>query len=150
MKEPLNMSGKSPCFQIWYEPQHCLLRLHWQALSSFYQIQQCVPDVLERLQKEQIQGLLLDLDGMPDLSAMDQYWLEVRCLAGLPNLPLQHLALVLTSHTQHQMLLEVSLRQPAFEIQVFDDADTALDWLRSSAALQAAAGAAGLSASVAA
>ncbi|GGG45619.1 hypothetical protein [Hymenobacter glacieicola] len=118
------------CFQIWYETDHNLLQVQWQALSSTHQAKDYLLDVLEKVRSQRIQRLLLNLDGMPELSVLDCYVLEKRVLQQLPNLQLQQLALVLTSYMQHQALLESSVMSPPFDMQVFDDSSTALEWLR--------------------
>lgn len=130
----MNSSSPVPpstaCFQLDYEPAHQLLRLQWQALSSLHHVRTCLLAVYERVREQGACRVLLDLHGMPELSAQDRYWLETCYLPLLPKLPLQQVGLVLTSHTQHQTLLEMSNVLPAFDVQVFDDAETALEWLR--------------------
>ncbi|UPL49346.1 hypothetical protein [Hymenobacter sublimis] len=120
------------CFQIWYETDHGLLQVHWRALSSTHQAKDCLLGVLEKVRAQRIQRLLLNLDGMPELSVLDCYVLEKRVQQQLPGLQLQQLALVLTSYMQHQALLESSVVSPPFDMQVFDDSATALEWLQQS------------------
>lgn len=127
--------GSYNCFHVHYEPAHRLLCLQWRALSSIHHIKDRFLQVMETIQRQRIQRVLLNLDGMPELSALDSYLLETNCLLAMPLLPLQQVALVLTSYMQHQMLLESTLQQPSFDIQVFDDAATALEWLRQPTAL---------------
>ncbi|WP_139924815.1 hypothetical protein [Hymenobacter sp. DG01] len=120
-----------------YDSAHCLLQLQWLALSPMHLAKDCLLDALRLVQRQGVQRVLLNLDGMPELSALDAYLLETNLLLALPALSVQQVALVLTSYMQHQLLLESSLRQPPFDIQVFDDAETALDWLQQSAMLPA-------------
>lgn len=127
--------GSHSCFRVQYEPDYRLLNLQWRALSSIHQARDSFQQALETIQRHRIQRLLLNLDGMPELSALDSYLLETNYLLALPSLSLQQVALVLTSYMQHQMLLESTLRRPPFDIQVFDDAATALEWLRQPSAL---------------
>ncbi|MBX0292705.1 hypothetical protein K3G63_19830 [Hymenobacter sp. HSC-4F20] len=126
----------SDCFFTWYEPEHRLLQVQWRPLSSPHQAKDCLLEVLQQVQNQRVQQLLLNLDGMPELSALDCYLLETSYLLALPLLPLRQVALVLTSYMQHQLLLEITLHQPPFEIQVFDDAHTAREWLRHPSALE--------------
>ncbi|MBT2556385.1 hypothetical protein J7E24_01165 [Hymenobacter sp. ISL-91] len=72
---------------------------------------------------------------MPDLSSMGHSQTEYHLLVKLAALPLQHLALVFKADWQHEALLAAtSCLAPAYEVQVFDDAAMALDWLRQSGA----------------
>ncbi|RIY12864.1 hypothetical protein D0T11_03830 [Hymenobacter rubripertinctus] len=81
------------------------------------------------VQQQGVGAWLLDLQDMPDL-LLDQHWLEYHYLPRVAALPLRHLALVLKSQWQHQTLLDARGIPPAFEVQIFDDAATALDWLQ--------------------
>ncbi|RPD46291.1 hypothetical protein DNI29_14915 [Hymenobacter sediminis] len=112
--------------------------MQWRAFSSIHYAKDSFQRTLETIQRQHIQRVLLNLDGMPELSALDAYLLETNYLLALPMLPLQQVALVLTSYMQHQMLLESTLQQPSFDIQVFDDAATALEWIRQPTALAVA------------
>lgn len=127
------MRRRNDCFQIIYDPANGLLQLQWLALSPMHQAKDCLLEALQLVQRQRAQRVLLNLDGMPELSALDAYLLETNLLLALPALTVQQVALVLTSYMQHQILLESSLRRPPFDIQVFDDAETALDWLQQSA-----------------
>lgn len=131
------MRRRNDCFQITYDPANRLLQLQWLALSPMHQAKDCLLDALQLVQRQNAHRVLLNLDGMPELSALDVYLLETSLLLALPALSVRQVALVLTSYLQHQLLLESSLQQPPFDIQVFDDAETALDWLQQSAMLPA-------------
>ena len=117
-------------FLIRYEQAGRVLYTQWQALASIHRASLALEQLLGMVRQQQIGAWLLDLRNMPDLLLLDQQWLEYHYLPSVAALPLRHLALVLKSQSQHQTLLDARGLPPAFEVQIFDDAVTALDWLR--------------------
>lgn len=118
------------CFHLWYQSDQHLLGLRWLTFSSLQQVRASLMAALSQFKRHRTHRLLLDLEGMPELSAADHYWLETAYFPALAHFPMRQVALVLTSHRQHQALLESSVHQFPLDLQVFDDAATALEWLQ--------------------
>ena len=116
-------------FLIRYEQPGEVLYTQWQALASIHRASPALEQLLGVVREQQTSAWLLDLHDMPDLLLLDQQWLEYYYLPRVAALPLRHLALVLKSQWQHQTLLDARGLPPTFEVQIFDDAATALDWL---------------------
>lgn len=117
-------------FLIRYEQPGSVLYTQWQALASIHRASPALEQLLNVVNQEQVGAWLLDLQNMPDLLMLDQQWLEYQYLPRAVALPLRHLALVLKSEWQHHTLLYAHILPPTFEVQIFDDATSALDWLR--------------------
>ena len=125
------VKGTSTEFSIYHEQGAAILQAQWQPLASVHRAAPALQRLLNMLTEHCVSSWLLDLHHMPDLLLIDQHWLEYYYLPAVAALPLRHLALVLKPHGQHETLLDARENlAPAFEIQVFDDATTALDWLR--------------------
>ncbi|RFP66270.1 hypothetical protein D0N36_04425 [Hymenobacter lapidiphilus] len=114
-----------------YEWNEALLHAQWQFLSAPHRAPSALQSLLLAAARPRVRACLLDLQHMPDLSSMGQPQTEYHLLVQLATLPLQHLALVFKADWQHEALLAATdCLAPAYEVQVFDDAATALDWLR--------------------
>lgn len=123
------------CFLVRHEQAHNLLYIEWQPLVSAAPAREMLQHLLTTIDARHSSRWLVNLHGMPALSLSDQHWLEQHYLPQLARLPLQHMALILSSHRQHEDLLDVTAHcPPPFEVQVFDDLTTALEWLRYAAA----------------
>lgn len=119
------------CFLVRHEQAHNLLYIEWQPLVSAAPAREMLLNLLSVIDARHSSRWLVNLHGMPALSLSDQQWLEHHYLPQLAKLPLQYMALILTSYRQHQDLLDVTSHfPPPFEVQVFDDSVTALEWLR--------------------
>ena len=127
------------CFLVRHEQAHNLLYIEWQPLVSATPAREMLQSLLSGIDAQRSSGWLVNLHGMPALSLSDQQWLEHHYLPQLARLPLRHMALILTSHRQHQDLLDITTHfPPPFEVQVFDDSATALEWLRHACASDSA------------
>ncbi|AHJ95857.1 SpoIIAA family protein [Hymenobacter swuensis] len=118
------------CFLVRHEQARNLLYIEWQPLVSAAPAREMLQQLLTAIDTRHAVRWLVNLHGMPALSLSDQHWLEQHYLPQLVRLPLQYMALILTSHRQHEDLLDVTAHfPPPFEVQVFDDLTTALEWL---------------------
>lgn len=116
---------------IKYERNAALLHAQWQFLAAPHRAPSALCSLLAAVSGPRVRACLLDLQHMPDLACLGQGQTEYHLLLQLAALPLQQLALVLKTDGQHEALLAATNQLlPAFEVQVFDDAATALDWLR--------------------
>ena len=114
-----------------YERNEALLHAEWRFLAAPHRAPSALQSLLTAAASPRVRACLLDLQHMPDLSSMGQPLAEYHLLLKLAALPLQHLALVFKADWQHEALLAVTGHLvPAYEVQVFDDAAMALDWLR--------------------
>lgn len=130
------------CFLVRHEQARNLLYIEWQPLVSAAPAREMLQQLLTVVDTRHSTRWLVNLHGMPALSLSDQHWLEQHYLPQLARLPLQHMALILTSHRQHQDLLDVTAHfPPPFEVQVFDDVATGLEWLHYAADMAPAAAA---------
>ncbi|MBT9393126.1 hypothetical protein KLP40_08115 [Hymenobacter sp. NST-14] len=123
-------------FLIRREQLGSVLYTQWQMRASIHRALPALEQLLALVRREQTGAWLLNLEDMPDLLMLDPQWLEYYYLPRVVALPLRHLALVLRSPWQHQTLLDARGLPPAFEVQIFDDATAALDWLRQVAGSQ--------------
>lgn len=118
------------CFQLQFHTADNLLQVQWRALAAPYQLQTALGQLIELVRIQGISRWLLDLANMPMVGPVGLQAFDADSLQLLAKLPLQQVAVVLTSYQQHQELLDVMLRfAPCFEVQVFDEATTALEWL---------------------
>ncbi|SES77228.1 SpoIIAA-like [Hymenobacter actinosclerus] len=121
---------KSPLV-VRYERNAALLHAQWQFLSAPHRAPSALQSLLTAAAAPRVRDCLLDLRHMPDLASMGQPQTEYHLLVQLASLPLQHLALVFKADWQHEALLAATdYLAPTYEVQVFDDDATALDWLR--------------------
>ncbi|WP_019946507.1 hypothetical protein [Hymenobacter aerophilus] len=117
--------------EVKYERNAALLHAQWRFLAAPHRAPLALQGLLAAAAGPRVRDCLLDLRHMPDLGSMGQPQTEYHLLVQLASLPLQHLALVFKADWQHEALLAAMHDQaPAYEVQVFDDAATALDWLR--------------------
>jgi len=122
------------CFLVRHERARNLLYIEWQPLASAAPAREMLQHLLTVIDARHTTRWLVNLHGMPALSLSDQHWLEQHYLPQLARLPLQHMALILTSYRQHEDLLDVTAHfPPPFEVQVFDEPATALEWLHNTA-----------------
>ena len=130
------------CFLVRHEPARNLLYIEWQPLVSCAPAREMLQQLLTVIDTRHSTRWLVNLHGMPALSLSDQQWLEQHYLPQLTQLPLQHMALILTSPRHHEDLLDITARfPPPFEVQVFDDVATGLEWLHYAADMAPAAAA---------
>lgn len=124
--------GTAECpLEVKYERNAALLHAHWRFLAAPHRAPLALQSLLAAAAGPRVRDCLLDLRHMPDLASMGQPQTEYHLLVQLASLPLQHLALVFKADWQHEALLAaMHHRAPAYEVQVFDDAAMALDWLR--------------------
>ncbi|WP_139255209.1 STAS/SEC14 domain-containing protein [Hymenobacter psychrophilus] len=114
-----------------YERNAALLHAQWQFLAAPHWAPSALRSLLTALAGPRVRACLLDLQHMPDLASLGQGHTEYHLLLQLAALPLHQLALVLKTDRQHEAVLAAASQlMPSFEVQVFDDAATALDWLR--------------------
>lgn len=78
--------------------------------------------------------VLVDFEGLPPISLPDELWMTTNWLPQVLTQPMRCVALVLRrEHLHNQMVVESLLwtSRPLlrFQLQVFDDVPTALDWL---------------------
>lgn len=81
--------------------------------------------------------VLVDFEGLPPISLQDELWMSVNWLPQVAAQPLEQVGLVLRrEHLHNQMMVESLLWAGRhllhFQVQVFEDAPAALDWLMQS------------------
>ncbi|QIL76743.1 MULTISPECIES: hypothetical protein [Hymenobacter] len=125
------------CLRVQYDESLCLLRYQWCGGSSLHSFAQAMNYLAELVQTHQIKRVLVDMNGLPELSMKEQIWVGVSWFPRVAAQSVQHVAVVVPpAATYNQMVVESLLgfsRQiTRFDVQFFADPGSALDWLTNS------------------
>lgn len=118
-------------FLIKHEKNSGFVHAQWNLMAALHHAPPALNYLVTVVAEQRVSHCLLDLQHMPDLVLLGHHQIEYHLLLQLSALPLRNLALVLKSDWQHEALLTAASKlSPSFDVQVFDDVPTALDWLR--------------------
>lgn len=121
-------------FLIQYDSSLCLLRAEWTAGRRMALLRPALTQLQQLALRLQATCVLLDIDGMADLSVYDQIWLGTYWMPTVLQLPLQHVVVVIGSGRVYnlqaiEMLLSAFRLFIKFDLQFFTQVVPGLQWL---------------------
>ncbi len=128
--------------QVQHDPALRLLRFQWLDAGNHH-LRPALVHGRELVVTHQPRLVLVDMTSLPPLSVADELWMSVSWLPRIAAQPLQEVALVLPPGRIHnqmatETLLWVGRHLVRFQLQVFEETHSALDWLTSGDAAVAA------------
>lgn len=128
---------ETPCFDsltLLHDPAQRLLYHQWRGELNMHCFRPAVKYVLDWLRRYAVEAWVIDFNGLPNISPVDQIWLATKVLPAAHQLPsLRRVGVVLSDSRFNQMVAEELLENEApdarpFDVQLFADAATALEW----------------------
>lgn len=125
------------CLRVQYDESLCLLRYQWYGGNPLHSFAQVMNYLADLIQTHQIKRVLVDMNGLPDLSMKEQIWVGVNWFPRVAAQSVQQVAVVVPpAATYNQMVVESLLglghHIARFDVQFFADPRSALDWLTNS------------------
>ena len=123
-----------PELRLQHDEELALLRVEWVGGNNMARFRAGSAHLLHLGRTLHPRHCLLDMNSLPDISAYDQIWLGMKWLPGLLKLPLARVVFLLDHGRVYQQatietLLHLTGSLMKFDLQFFDDARPALNWL---------------------
>lgn len=129
-----------PSLQVQHDEPLSLLRMGWTGGRYTATLRDAAMRFIELADQLGSERILLDLNSLFDLPVYDQLWISATLLPRALRLPVRQVVVALPErHHYNRQVLEFILRQyqnmrkvlryPPCDMQFFELADSALDWL---------------------
>ena len=124
-------------FRIQYDETLHLLRTDWSGNKRMQQLRPGLTQIQDLARRLRITHALIELNGLPDISAYDQIWLATHWMPTVLRLPVQQVVIVLRAdsvYNNHAIEAIINPLRPfiKFDIQFFSDPVQGLHWLTDS------------------